>query len=258
MPRRCGLTVSCRRRSAFTLIELLVVVAIIAILMAVLLPALKNAREQAKSVKCGANLRQIGTGIVIYASDNDNWLPYINAGTWGGGPFYGSIWTISDNWYRAWPYDYLQVRPGNRGPLVCPSRPAMGINLSVRGNCGNYGLNYHVFRMTDWSKPWHRFTQVKMPSSILFAVDVWSTQWESLGGASGPGTYDHAQYAIGTTNQPSVGNTTPVTGGDYRHLDRLNVLYGDGHVESHSQAVNVLKNDYRLPIWSGGESVFQN
>jgi prepilin-type N-terminal cleavage/methylation domain-containing protein len=63
------------RRPAFTLIELLVVVAIIALLIAILLPSLRAAREQARSAKCLANLRSIGQGIALYIEDNRDVLP---------------------------------------------------------------------------------------------------------------------------------------------------------------------------------------
>ena len=64
------------RERGFTLIELLVVIAIIAILAAILFPVFLQAREQAKQAKCAGNLRQLGTALVMYLSDNSNRMPY--------------------------------------------------------------------------------------------------------------------------------------------------------------------------------------
>lgn len=76
-------TTSTNSAASFTLIELLVVVAIMAILLATLLPALAGARETARQVVCMSNLREIDVGILFYSQDSNDWLPTVT-GLWQG------------------------------------------------------------------------------------------------------------------------------------------------------------------------------
>src|SRR5688572_29814756 len=64
-----------QRRNGFTLVELLVVIGIIAVLIGILLPTLAKARSNATRIKCAAQLRDVGTALHAYASENKGWLP---------------------------------------------------------------------------------------------------------------------------------------------------------------------------------------
>ncbi len=79
-----------KNRTAFTLIELLVVVAVIAVLIGVLLPALGRARTSAQTVQCGSNLKQIGAAITMYLSDSNDRLPQVRIDFSTGEPVSGS------------------------------------------------------------------------------------------------------------------------------------------------------------------------
>ena len=93
-----GLSIGFRDR--FTLIELLVVIAIIAILAAMLMPALESARRAAMQVSCQSNLKQLGTAVIMYANDHGGWTPYCTGSghpPWEGQPgwsWHDDFWSV--------------------------------------------------------------------------------------------------------------------------------------------------------------------
>ena len=108
-----------RRTSAFTLIELLVVIAIIAILAAMLLPALARAKQKALLANCLSNLHQLGVANVLYTSDYNDQFPY-SGRDWPYLPFI-DVLKLTDTY----------ISTNNRGFYRCPADKGRGWNFEV-------------------------------------------------------------------------------------------------------------------------------
>ncbi len=154
-----------RRRNAFTLIELLVVIAIIAVLISVLLPALKMARETGKRVKCMSNMKQIGVGQIMYMEDLGPKIPWVKRHpgaswasqfVWGGfiapdpDPYFGN--NID---YMKWGADeralakYISPdasRDSKPDVYICPGDRTRGYGII---SSGTYTVNPHDTK-TSW------------------------------------------------------------------------------------------------------------
>ena len=160
-------------RLAFTLIELLVVIAIIAILAALLLPALNNAKQTAKSVACINNLKQWGIATHLYATDNEDYLP--RSGSSGGG-------SVAQGWYQELP-PLLDMAPYNLTPWhdnpgidpghviwICPANPRRSNGANLFHYCLNGNVNPPVNPLDPLSGK-AKLSVFEQPSRIPWLYD---------------------------------------------------------------------------------------
>lgn len=151
---------------AFTLIELLVVVAIIAMLVSILLPALGKARAVSRSTVCLSNLRGLGLAVQMYADNNNGYL--ITAGLAHGG---------SVDEHAAW-INTLKQEYGNKLIARCPSDRSIHWDEPVPGTTqlrrASFGLNYYmkIEKEVIGRGPYNRLSAIPRPSSTILMAEL--------------------------------------------------------------------------------------
>ena len=189
----------------FTLIELLVVIAIIAILAAMLLPALQSAREKGRAISCMNNMRQIVLASLTYATDNDDHLPKVPDGGLNNCP--AGAWQHRSHNFAVLETGSLWTYLQNRDVYMCPSdkgyiTPRGGRKVRIYSYSFNYMVNFPSNNYTDCTVPTLRVTQIPRPSDrvLLFEEEmpndgncVWtSTQDQMTDRHSGKGNFSYS------------------------------------------------------------------
>lgn len=194
---------------AFTLIELLVVVAIIAVLVAILLPSLAQARERAKDLTCGNNLRTIFNGFAMYAQDYNDVLP----------PMYDGITDPNVNNFvpKIWPFIYPS-RPWQAGD---PNYVAKYTQTVFRCPLNSllFGEGDFISFSANWEMSHLNLSKVNNPSAKILVAD-------GGGDISDDNPYKHITF-YRDTNPGVGGRVVYIT---YRHRWSANTASLDGHV----------------------------
>jgi prepilin-type N-terminal cleavage/methylation domain-containing protein/prepilin-type processing-associated H-X9-DG protein len=248
---RFGPRVNCAtdRTKGFTLVELLVVIGIIAVLIAILLPALNKARQSAASVKCASNLRQIFVGVTLYNNQNRLYYPRLGGNVpqdpsgayasfgWPQKLIYTGAFTrytapeAGSRTSGAWDASFSSVmRSLFKCPTVEPTIPNSGNDVRT----GSYGANSDVFdNVASFPLRHFRVTDVKAPGRFIL-----------LGETSGRRTLESGLRMI----RPP--NLTEPNRWSLRHMEGANWIFADGHHEYHKQEVwNNQMRDWNVSTW---------
>ena len=227
------------KRQCFTLIELLVVIAIIAILAAILLPALQSARERGKASSCISNLKQFGVAVHQYVEDNQGWMPihrnYVPEYTWH---------------YKLSKYMGISPETELPGIYFCPAEADLSNRFNNKREGGKlkdtyFRSSYLVNRMsgyrtnTDGHKQHLKANEMRRPSLYIHMMDglnakdsKWDWKWDQ-------------QNTVSSGSNPLIGYKA--------HSNAANTTRGDGSVSKVTLPLGVIlsssSNAYTSPYY---------
>jgi len=192
-------------RRAFTLIELLILIGIVALLVALLVPALAVARGSARRVQCASNLRQWGAALHAYAAANDGYLPRRGQGV-------EAVTQMSreTDWFNALPP--LMGLQSYKAMLAAGQMPRTGVWACAEAADAGGSGNYFNYAMNMWLSTW----KADQPDRLERLGD----QATQVFMADGPANH--------CSTVPANASYSPVA----RHRGRLNICFLDGHVGS--------------------------
>jgi len=234
-----------RRAQAFTLIELLVVIAIIAILSALLLPALAKSKMSAQGAACAGNLRQLGEASELYLDDNGGyffnlcqaatsvgqqwWFGWLAAGVEGQRAFDMST---------GWLYPYLH----GSDVRLCPSSVWSSPQFKPKGTNAICSYGGNSFLLAGQAQNPVNANKIHCPTEVVLFADAAQVNTFQAPASPAHPMFEEWYYESLATNYANFNNQP---NGHFRHAHRAGVTFADGHV-GWEQAV-AGSYDRRLP-----------